>query len=234
MKNLMILTVFILAMVFVQFAQGQTVDEIINNYVDAMGGKEKLSTLKTVKMEGTMSVQGTDITITTTKSQMIGVRSDIEVMGTSNYTVANATKGSAFWPVRGKDAPEDMEPDQYKSAQIQMDVQGALFNYKDKGTAVELVGKEKVDGAEAYNLKVTFKNGMVSNYFIDTKTNRLVKATGKLTLGGQEIDAATTFADYKQNADGYWFAYSVTTMQGTITYDKISTNVPVDESIYKN
>jgi hypothetical protein len=62
----------------------------------------------------------------------------------------------------------------------------------------------------------------------------LVKATGKLTLGGQEIDAATTFADYKQNADGYWFAYSVTTMQGTITYDKISTNVPVDESIYKN
>jgi hypothetical protein len=44
----------------------------------------------------------------------------------------------------------------------------------------------------------------------------------------------TSFADYKQNADGFWFPYSMTTMNGTITYEKIETNVKVDESIFKN
>ena len=234
MKNLIIFGLFVIGMVLVQFAQAQTVDDIVNKYIAGMGGTEKLVSLKTVKMEGSMSVQGTDLTITNTRSHLIGIRLDIEVMGTSNYQIANTTKGSAFWPIRGMSAPEDMEPEQFKSALNQMDLQGALCNYKDKGTTVELIGKEAVDGADAYNLKITFKNGVVSNYYIDTKLYRLIRSSGKLSVNGQQTDVVTSYSDYKQNADGYWFAYSVATTQGTITYDKISTNIPVDESIFKN
>jgi len=234
MKNLIIFGFFVMALIMVQFAQAQTVDEVVDKYIAAMGGKEKLVSLKTVKMEGTMSIQGTDLTITNTRSHGIGIRLDIEVMGTSNYQVANTTKGSAFWPARGMSDPEDMPADQLKSAQNQMDLQGALCNYKEKGTTVELLGKETVDGVEAYKLKVLYKNGVESTYFIDVKNSRLVKTSGKMSMNGQEMDVVTTYSDYKQNADGYWFAYAVTTAQGTITYDKISTNIPVDESLFKN
>ncbi len=234
MRNLIIFGIFILAMVLVQFAEAQTVDEIADKYITAMGGKEKLLSLKTVKLEGSISTQGMDLALTNTRSQGIGMRLEIEVMGSTNYQVANTTKGSAFWPVRGMSAPEDMEADQYKSAQNQMDIQGALLNYKEKGTTVEFVGKEKVDNAEAYKLKLTFKNGVVTHYFIDTKTNWLVKSSGKQSLNGTETEVSTSFSDFKQNADGYWFPHSVSTMNGTIIYEKISTNIPVDESIYKN
>jgi len=175
-----------------------------------MGGKEKLATLKSVKMSGTMSVQGTDISLTLTKVHLTGMRMDIEAMGTSNYQLANNAKGWIFMPVMGMDSPKEMDADQYKTSINQMDVQGNLFNYKEKGTTVELVGKEMVDGSEANKIKTTFKNGESATYFIDTKTNR------------------------KQNADGYWFAYSMTNSQGTIIYDKIETNVPVDEKIFSN
>jgi hypothetical protein len=234
MKNLIIFGFFIIAMILVQFAQAQSVDEIVDKYIAALGGKENMLSLKTIKMEGTMSTQGVDLTLTNTRSHGIGIRLDIEVMGSSNYQVANTTKGSAFWPVRGMSAPEDMDADQFKSAQIQMDIQGALCNYKEKGTTVELVGKETIDGSEAHNLKLTFKNGIVTNYFIDSKTYRLVKSLGKQSFNGTEMEVATSYDDFKQNADGFWFPYSVITMQGTINYDKISTNIPVDESIYKN
>lgn len=223
-----------MALLVVQFAQAQTVDEVVDKYIAALGGKEKLASLKTVKMEGSMSVQGTDLTITSTRTHMVGIRLDIEVMGTSNYQVANTTKGASFWPIRGQDSPEPMEEEQFKSAQNQMDLQGALCNYKEKGTTVELLGKETIDGAETNKLKVTYKNGIVANYFIDAKTSRLLKSTGKAVVNGQETDIETTYGDYKQNADGYWFPYSITNMQGTIAYDKISTNLPIDESIYKN
>lgn len=234
MKNLAILGLFIMAMILVQFAHAQTADEVVDKYIAALGGKEKLMSLKTVKMEGSMSVQGTDLTITATRSHMVGMRMDIEVMGMSNYQVANTTKGASFWPVQGMDAPVDMEPEQYKSVSNQLDLHGALCNYKEKGHTVELLGNEKVDGNDAHKLKVTFKNGVVSNYFIDAKTGRLLKTTGMAKVQGEEMEVSSTYSDYKQNADGYWFAYSVSQMQGTIIYDKISTNIPVDESIFKN
>ena len=44
-------------------ANAQTVDEVINKYIDAIGGKEKMIALKTVKMDGAMSVNGLDIVI---------------------------------------------------------------------------------------------------------------------------------------------------------------------------
>jgi len=46
-------------------------------------------------------------------------------------------------------------------------------------------------------------------------------------------DVITTFSDYKQNADGYWFAYTFVGPRGVTHYNNIVTNVPVDESIFK-
>jgi hypothetical protein len=62
----------------------------------------------------------------------------------------------------------------------------------------------------------------------------LIKTSSKATVQGQEMDMETSFSDYKQNADGYWFAYTTTNMQGTITFDKTESNVKVDEAIFKN
>jgi len=236
MKNLLILAFFIMALVVVQFAQAQTttVDDVVDKYITALGGKEKLLALKTLKSEGTMSTQGYDISITNTRTHLTGLRMDIDFNGTTNYQVLNTTKGSSFWPVRGQSDPEDMDAEQYKYLSVQLDLQGPLVNYKEKGNTVELVGKETVDKAETYHLKLTFKNAVVTNLYIDAASGRLVKTSAKISMGGQEVESVTTYADYKQNADGYWFAYTVTTAQGTISYDKISTNIPVDESIYKN
>ena len=212
----------------------QTADEVINKHIEAQGGKEKLASLKTVKMNGNMSVQGTDVAITMTKSHLTGMRVDMEIMGTSNYQLGNTKKGWVFMPVMGMAEPTEMDEDQLKSFNSQMDIQGALLNYKEKGSTVELDGSEKVDGNDAYKLKVTNKNGKVSTYFIDKVTSRLLKTSGKANVQGQEMEVETSYADYKQNADGFWFAYSITNMQGTITFDKIESNIPVDEKIYTN
>lgn len=234
MKNLVIFGLFVLALIVVQFAHAQTVEDIVDRYIAAMGGKEKLLSLKTIKMEGTMNTQGVDVTITNTKSHLTGMRLDFEVMGTSNYQIVNTTKGSSFWPVRGKDAPEDMEDAQYKSAINQLDIQGALVDFKEKGNQIEMLGKETEAGSEVNKLKVTYRNGVTSTFFMDAKSGRLLKTEGKLNMNGQEMEIVTSYSDYRQNADGFWFAYSVTTQQGEIKYDKISTNIPVDDNLFKN
>lgn len=212
----------------------QTVDEIVAKNLESMGGKDKLAALKTIKMTGGMTANGTDISLTSVKLHQVGMRMDLDIMGTSNYQLINNKSGWAFFPVMGMTEPKEMEAAQYKSGVNQLDAQGALFNYKDKGTTIESLGKEMVDGSEAYKLKVTYKNGHSATFFIDAKTNRHVKSISKTFANGQEMDMETTFADFKQNVDGYWFPFSITNAQGTITIDKIETNVPVSEDLFKN
>ena len=231
MKNLMILGIFILIMVFVQFAQAQTVDEVIEKNVAAMGGKEKLATLNSVRLQGGMNVQGAEVAITQTKLHMTGMRMDISVMGSENYQIATPSTGWVFMPVFGQSAPQTMPADKLKAEQIQLDLHGILVDYKQKEIAVELQGKETVEGVECYKIKATFKNGNITNFYIDTKTDRLYKM---VTLnGGDDADNFVIYSNYKQNADGYWFAYTITNSRGDLNYDKIETNIKVEESLFK-
>jgi hypothetical protein len=213
-------------------AMAQTADEIVGKNIEAMGGKDKLSSLQSLKMTGTLATQGVDVGMTFTKLNNKGFRIDLEINGMSNYQTATTNKGTVFMPIAGMTSPADMEPSQLKSMVRQMDLQGPLFNYKEKGTTIDVLGKEMVDGSEAYKLKLNYKDGESSTYFIDTKTNRLVKSVAKRTFNGVETELETTYADYKQNADGYWFPYSITSQQGTTVIDKIETNVKIDESIF--
>ena len=214
-------------------ASAQTADEVINKHIAAMGGADKLSSLKTVRMEGNLNTQGVEVALTLTKKHLVGMRVDMEIMGTSNYQIVNATKGWAFMPVMQQTEPQEMKPDQLKSAQGQLDLQGSLFNYKQKGYTAEYVGLEKVDGKDAHKLKVV-KEGRDVMYFVDATSGFILKTASKATIQGQEMDIQTTYADYKQTPDGFWFPFSSTTLQGPMSFSKIEVNVLVDEKIFTN
>ncbi len=226
--------ILLTATAFVSLAvSAQTADDVINKHIAKMGGAAKLEALKTVKMEGNLTTQGIDVALSFTKKHLVGMRVDMEIMGTSNYQIITPTKGWAFMPVMQQTEPQEMEAEQLKSAQGQLDIQGSLYNYKQKGYTAEYMGKEQVDGKDAHKIKVV-KSGRDVFYFIDAESNFIVKSMSKANIQGQETDVQTTFADYKQTPDGYWFPYSSTTMQGPVTFSKIEVNVPVDDKIFTN
>lgn len=235
MKNLILIGTLVLVLITVQFAQAQTlsVDDIVNKHITAMGGKEKLQNLKSFRMLGTMNTQGAEVSLSVTRQHMTGSRTEFSVMGTENYQVVTPQKGWVYMPIRGQSAPEAMPDEQYKMAVNTLDLQGGFLDYKEKGNKVELVGKEKLDNADVYNMKVTFKNGFVMNYYIDATTFRINKNSFKVSMNGQEMDAGSTFSNYKQDANGYWFAYTSVNAQGETEYSSIETNIKIDENIFK-
>lgn len=232
MKKLSAFVFFTASLIAVQSTTAQTVDEIIAKHLTALGGKEKLLSINTIKMLGSMNIQGTDVSLTLTKQNNVGSRTDIEVMGTSNYQIVTAAKGTVFMPVQGMTDPQTMPADQLKVGQTQLDLQSPFINYKEKGSTVELDGTEKMGDEENYKLKVTYKNGLVTTFFIGAKNNMLNKSRGKRTINGETKDMETTYSDYKKNADGFMFAYAISGPTGDITFDKIETNIKVDPSIF--
>ena len=115
----------------------------------------------------------------------------------------------------------------------QLDPFGGLVNYKDKGNKVDLVGKEKVDGKDAYHLKVTTKDGQIVDEFLDASTYLVSKV--KMMMNGQEGEIA--FSDYK-DVEGIQFPNTMelaNEQAGNLTFttEKIKINGPVDDSIFR-
>ncbi|WP_080054370.1 LolA family protein [Spirosoma aerolatum] len=216
------------------FAQAQTVDELVDKHVAALGGLDKLSNVKTLYIERSMAINGMEIPSKSTIVVGKSMRTETSVMGNSMIQVVDGTTG---WMVRpammgGTGDPEEMPADQLKSSKGQLDPFGALVNYKTKGNQVELIGKEKVDGKDAYHLKVTTKEGQTVDEFLDANTYLVNKV--KMAMNGQTAEIA--FSDYKDK-DGIKFANTMemASPQGALTFttEKITVNGPVDENIFK-
>jgi outer membrane lipoprotein-sorting protein len=233
MRHLMMFAILVLLLVSVQFSKAQSVDEIIEKHIQALGGKEKLLTLTSVKMEGSMNYSGTDVSVTTTIKNNVGSRVDISVPGMGDgYQILNTTKGWNFMAFQGQTTPDEVPEEDVKKDQSKLDIQGVLVDYKQKGTTIELIGKEKVDGADAYKLKVTTKNGKITTLFIDASSYYRIKSISMVKTPEGEQESEIVYADFKKNADGFTFPYSQTSSRGTIIFSNIETNKTIDESIF--
>lgn len=234
MKHLRIL-LFSIASLFAFTVHAQTADEVIDKHIEAMGGKDKLTALKSLRMETNLSVQGMEIPVIQTSAHNIGQRVDISAMGMEGYVITTPTAGWSYMPFMGQSAPEAMPEDQVKEGVDQLDLQGSLLGYKEKGHTVELIGKEEVDGTECYKLKLTTKEGKIRTLFIDSKNYYIVRRIAKANVNGQEMEVTVNFGDFKKTEEGYVFPHTIGGAfgQGDMTVTKIEVNKPVDEKLFK-
>ena len=238
MKNIVLLVLFVLGIVFMQFVQAQSVDDVINKYVEARGGKDKLNAMQSVYMEGSRAMMGNEVLVKVTMVQGKLYRNDFEAMGTTGYTIITPTEGWSFIPMQSPKV-EPMTADRLKSMQGQLDIAGPLFDYAAKGNKPELQGKETIDGKEAYKIKITLSTGKEVTYFIDTKTNLLIQSKQMSPARGNNapVEIITNYSDYKL-FDGIMFPQTIANpgagmMAGSTTFDTIVINKTIDESQYK-
>jgi len=215
-------------------AYAQTVDEIADKHVAALGGKDKISGVTTIVTERSLAVNGMEIPSKTILVVGRSVRSESTVMGNSMVQVVDEGKGWMIRPTMmgGTGEPEDMPANELKQTISQLDPFGALVNYKEKGNTVELVGKEKVDKKDVFHLKVTTKEGVSMDEYVDATTFLLTKL--KVSDNGQESEIS--LSDYK-DVEGVKFPHTldISSQMGQISLitNKVVLNSKIDDSVFK-
>ena len=204
-----------------------------------MGGADKWKAVKAMEMNNKFTVQGMDIASKTVIVSGKSLRTDISVMGQEIISAIDGETGWAQQPAMmgGTGEPEDMPGAMIKESRKQVYLGGSLMNYKENGSTIELVGKEKLEGVDVYHLKLTEKVGDITNLFVSTSNYYVLKSAGKRNIQGKEVDAEVNFSNFKQ-IEGLTFPYTMETaspMGGmmTIETDSIKLNPKVDESIFK-
>jgi hypothetical protein len=193
----------------------QNVDDIINKYLSAVGGVDKLTQLKSIVMEGKINANGAEIPVTMTRSNL------------------TPDSGWVFMPFQGQTKPEAMPGDAIKEGVDQLDLSGSLCNYKAKGHTIEYIGLDDVEGTECHKLKVNHKSGNITYFLIDPASNYLVRTITKQKAGGKEMDIISDFSNYKPVDGGLIFPFTIASQNGPIEFQKITINSEIPENTFK-
>lgn len=218
--------------------QAQTADEVISKHITAIGGKEKISQIKSLYMEGAVDIMGNEAPMTSYILNRKGYKSEMEFNGQKIVNAMNEKGGWMINPMMGSSTPQPIPAEQFKSGKDQMVIGGALLDYQAQGSKAELLGKEKVANADAYKVKVTTKENDAATYFIDANTFYLVKMIRVANMGGQEAEFETAFSEHKKTDYGFTMPYKteVTLPQGfslAINFKKVEVNKEIDPKIFE-
>ena len=209
----------------------QTVDEVISKHVDAIGGKEKLSQVKSLYSESSMEVMGNSVPEKEYLLEGKGFKSEVEFNGANIIQCWNDKNGWSVNPMMGGTDAQLIPDGIYKSTKPQIFIGGALIDYSAKGYKAELVGKEN----GSFKIKVT-ADGNETYYFIDATTYYLTKSIMKGEAMGQAAEITTVFSDHKKTDFGVVLAYTKSVDMGVFQYvqkvDKVEVNKTIDPKIF--
>lgn len=236
MKKFLVIGLLNLFLTMIGFTQ--TTDEIIAKNLEAKGGLDKITAIKSGKATGKMMNRGIEMPITMWYVKPDKIKME---MSFSDKKMTFAYDGKIAWqisPFSGSTDPQEMTGDMADNMKENIEnLNDPLIDYEKKGHKVEFIGKDEMEGTEVLKLKLTLKSGKESTLFIDAETFIELKTVSiNKTSDGQEMTIENVMGDYKPVA-GVMMAHSISiTMNGqesgSITFDSFEPNIQLPDDFF--
>ena len=203
-----------------------TGEQVINNYLEALGGEEKLETIDNISTIVKVKVNEMELTNTIIKKDGKKYLNSTK-MGEQEMNRIVYNDGQAKMYANGQSMA--LPPQQVQAMQYEAYAFPEAY-YDDLGFELELKGMAKVEGKDAYQVVVTTPEGTKSVHYFDKETGLKVKSeapTGNVLI-----------SDYKEQ-DGIMFPTKMKmatpqgTFEGEIVSVQFNTEVPEDIFILK-
>jgi len=213
---------------------GLTADQVIDDYINAIGGAAKIALLKDVQMDATMQVRGPSFDIKTWKKGGTKMSMETTMNGQvmSKQIYANG-KGNNV----GMGQTSELEGEDLADAREQA-LMVKEASYKTEGYKTVLKGIEEIDGNNAYILEVIRPDGKKFTQYYDMKTSLLLREVS--SAKGMDGNPAVQTLDIKEfKPVGGVLLPAVFSISGlfpvplTITFTSIKVNEGIDDAVFK-
>lgn len=226
-------------------ASAQTVDDVINKSIAAVGGRAALMKLKSRSMTGT-------ITLATPAGDIVGsveilnaapnksrslLKADLTAIGAGPLTLDQRFDGNVGYALDTLQGNHDITGNQLDNMR-NGSFPHPYLTYKEMGTSAKLGGKEKVgDERDAYVLIFEPTTGSIVREYIDAETYLPLKTAVKVDVPqlGREIEQITELSDFRV-VDGVKIPFLLTVSSPvqnyTIAFTKIAHNVTIDPTLF--
>ncbi|WP_232427923.1 outer membrane lipoprotein-sorting protein [Burkholderia ubonensis] len=215
--------------------------QIVERNVAARGGLQAWRAVNTLTLSGLMEAGGTKNTalpFVMTMKRPHKSRFEVRFNAQTALQVYDGAQGWKVRPFLGRNEVEPYTPAEAKSAAQSAELDGPLVDYASKGSTVQLLGTETVEGHRAYVLKVTTKERAERRVWIDAATFLELKIDGEpRVLDGRPHSVAIFYRDYKKES-GVVVPHTLETVVSgvketrKITIDHVALNQPADDAMF--
>lgn len=200
---------------------GVTATTVLEAYVAAAGGKDKLESIESYLMQAEAEMQGMVLELEMKKAPKGKFMQDIRMMGNSvQKQVIDGDKGYAM----GQGQKRELTPEEIEKAKDDASTFPEL-NWLALGN-VSLEGIEKIDGKAAYKLKVTDNK----HVFYDVESGLKVLEVSTIEAQGQQFEQKMSLSDYKE-VSGIQFPFMLVQSVGPQTFEFKVKEIKVNEGV---
>ena len=218
----------------------ETVDTLVAKNTEAKGGAQALAAVTSLKLQGKMVVNNgrLELGYIQIKKRPGAVREETTLQGMTRIDAYDGTQGWKISPFGGRKDPENVSADDAKALIEDAEIDGPLINWKEKGSTVEYLGTEDVDGTPAHKLRVVRKNGDINYVYLDPDHFLEIRIITQRMENGAQVENETELGDYEK-INGVFFPFSIeggpkgSTDKQKIIFEKAEANTPVDDTIFK-
>ncbi len=208
----------------------QSLDEIVKRYTLA-NKLDKVSSLKTIKITGNMSMMGMQMPMTMWMKNPNKIKTVTSINGQEMIQVYDGVKGYTVNPMAGSTSPVEMTAEEIKQIIRTNMFQNYMAEYLKNGQ-LAIAGDENVNNKPAHKLKATIEGGTVVDLFIDKTSYLMVKIS--VNSSGMTIDSFPT--DYKET-NGFLIPMKTSTtaqgMEFVMNFTKVEVDIPVDDNVFR-
>jgi hypothetical protein len=231
------ITTFFTALLLISSSlmQAQTLEDILKEHFAATG-QDSILKVQTEKFIGKMVQGGLEIPFI----QMAKRPDKVRVQGTfQDLTFIQTYDGSQGWnlnPFAGSTEAQPMSEDELKTMKYQSDIDGMLWDWKDKGYKVTYEGKDDMEGTPCYKIKVETPEGDSFTYYIDADSYILLRTNSRIKVMGNETQGDSYYSNYMQ-VNGIAVPGKIENkvndqVAGTIIIDTVRLNIQIPDSLF--
>ncbi|MDR4987469.1 MAG: insulinase family protein [Bacteroidales bacterium] len=204
--------------------EGYTAETVINNYIEAIGGKSQLEGIQDISIEMTASTMGMQIQIMQYQKAPHYSLQKMQMGGMTLQQVLFDGEKALMAGQMGRQ--EFTEGEMFEQIKLQS-VMNLELNYADYGITKELLGIEIVKGKDAFKVEVILPSGASSFEYYDVESGFKIQ-----TVTGESL---TTYSDY-QAVDGMFFAHKIVQEAGPqvleMVIDSIEINTGLEQDFF--
>jgi hypothetical protein len=198
--------------------EGMTAAKVVDTYMEAIGGKDKVMAVKTIMTVSNATIQGTPLLMTNKAAAPNKSLMTIAVMGNvMQKIIFDGEKG--YQEARGQ--KKDMTGEELAKAKSE----NALFSDLNYSSG-KLLRIEPIDGKNT----VVLESGDKEIFYDMTSGLKVKEVQTVKTPDGKEVKVPTTFTDYKA-VNGIMFPHSVALKSGPMTLDFKVKEIKINEGV---
>lgn len=188
--------------------------DVLKNYIDAIGGKEKLSGVKSMMMKMSASTAMGEIMITQyAKDGKMAMKTEM-----SGSTVMEQKFDGTTLQVSGMGGTQNMTDDNsIKGARKQARMFDELDQLTSDQSMKKYIGSEQLEGKEVHKITILDEDKNETTQYFDAGTKLLVRTVSTNEAMGQKSTQTMDFSDYKE-VNGVKFPHQMKLTGGAVPF----------------